>query len=136
MVLPSFVGLQYVSGFFLQPVEQPPIDVLQLIGPEHVGFWIEIPEVSKHEPDGVSDLSIGINELIEYLLGDANINGIIGRHGPEPDDICSVLLYYLLRCNGISQGLAHLFALTIDCKAVGENCPVRRVASGSHGRKE
>src|SRR6476646_11172004 len=82
---------------------------------------VKIIEVTEHEPAGVPNLSVNLDELIENLLGNSNIIAIILRGDPQTQDFCPGLFDYILRRNNVSGRLRHLLALPIEHKAVGQD---------------
>src|SRR6476646_1427992 len=82
---------------------------------------VKIIEVTEHEPAGVPNLSVHLDELIENLLGNSNIIAIILRRDPQAQNFGPRLLDHVLRRDNVPGRLRHLLALPIENKTVGQD---------------
>ena len=57
---------------------------------------IEIIQIAQKKPARVPDLAVGVNEMIENLLRDAEVFPIVLGGHPEPQDLGTGLFDHLL----------------------------------------
>ena len=108
-----------------------------------IGGGVEIADVAHQEPEGTSELAVGIGGLLQDVVPDEDVGGVVrGRH-PQPQGIGTergIRLLVLatlddqLGVDDVTQGLGHLVTLLVEDKAVREylliRSPTRRGDAG------
>ena len=93
---------------------------------------VAVAQIAQNESCGIPDLLVGIGELSQNCLRDADIRMVIRRSDPQAKDICAILLDDLIRHDAVAQRLGHLASLTVNDPAVGADCLVRCAALVNH----
>src|SRR5712692_3352 len=75
--LEILVGLLAAAEERLRPVKYPAVQLVELFGGERVFLGVEIVEVADQKPRRVAQLAIGLDEAIQYLVGDPDVFAII-----------------------------------------------------------
>ena len=114
----------------------PLVQFGQLVGGNPVGVGVEAVEVAENKPGGVADLAVGVGQLLEDLLGAADIGVVVGRGDPQPEDVGAVLFDDLFRGDRVAGGFVHRLALAVDDPAVGADRLIGgRQAAGDGGQE-
>ena len=90
---------------------------------------VKIIEVTEHEPAGIPNLSIGLDEMVQNFRRNPKIITIILRRNPQTQDFCARLFDHVLRRDDVPRRLGHLLAGPIEHKAVGQYSLVWRTTS-------
>ena len=99
----------------------------QQIGIGHGVFCgVKIAHVGQQETQGVANAAIGIDHTRQNFVIDVEVARVIGRGHPQAHNFCAHLVGNFLRRHHIAQALAHLAALTVGGKAMGQQTFVRR----------
>ena len=114
----------------LELEQSPTIQFRQLLIRNTIASRVKIVEITQQKPAGIPNLSIGLDEMIQDLLGDPKIITIILRCHPQTQDFCARLFDHVLRRDDVAGRLRHLLALPIEHKAMGQNRLVGRAMIG------
>ena len=105
-----------------------------------VGIGIKAAEVTQHIPGSVPDLQVSLRQLLQDVLGDTHVLGVVRRGNPQAKHICAVVLDDLIGRNSIAQGLVHRAAFAVNSPAMGDDLLIGSHAlggdGGQHGRLE
>ena len=81
---------------------------------------IKVRQIRQQKTQRVTDTAIRFDNALENLLGDRQLARIIRARHPQPQDVGAEFIHDLLRRHDIALGLAHLLALAVNDKAVGQ----------------
>ena len=132
----AVVGVHHLFNHPAETTEDPAIHLKHLVPRESVFCRIKIVEVAQKEPYGVSHLAVRVHQPLKNVLRYPNIVAIVLCSHPQPQNVCPVLLDYLLRRDDVTQAFGHLLAFAIHHEAVGEHLTVwSSVVGGNRGDK-
>ena len=86
-------------------------------------------EIAEHEAERVPELAVGFDIGLDDVLADAQILGVVGAHGPDPQDLCAGLADHILRRHHIAERLRHFAPVLVHYEAVGDHGVIRRAAA-------
>ena len=79
------------------------IHFLKLAVRYSVLIGIKIAYAAENKSRRISYLAVYLAELLQYILGNADIGMIIRRCDPQPQYICAVLADYIVRIYGVAK---------------------------------
>ena len=97
---------------------------------------VEAVEVAEAVARGIAELQVVLAELLEYLLGAAHIDMVVGGACPEADHIRAELLDDIGGIDAVAEGLVHRLALAVNSPAVGQALFVRGALAQRADRDE
>ena len=118
----KFIGVVSPARFFDDSVETMQrilIDFQHFVVRDAVLFRIKVVQVSEHETTCVSNATVGITELPQYIFRNANIVPVIGCRHPETQYFRTIFIDYFLGCNDISNRFGHFAAIGIHHESMG-----------------
>ena len=106
---------------------------------------VEVVQVAQQKSRRIANLAVHIRHLLEDVAPQRHIGGIVHRRHPQAQHVGPVgrillLVFAAVDHNGwihhVADRLAHLTALLVEGKAVGEHCFVRGVAIHRHAGQQ
>ena len=82
---------------------------------------VEALQVAQAVPGGIPELQVVLAQLLENLLGAADVGVVIRSPRPQPDDVRAVLLDQLIGVHAVAQRLVHGPSLAVHGPAVGQD---------------
>ena len=104
------------------------VDVQPLLDRHAVLLDIEVGGVGEQEAQGVAHAAIDLDDAIENFLGDGQLARVVGAGDPQTQNFGAEFVGDFLRHDDVADRLAHLVALAVHRKAVGQQRVVGRVA--------
>ena len=88
----------------------------------------EVMQGAEHPADGVAELPIGLDRVLQDFRADALVVGVVAGCDPQAQDIGAAFLDHGLRLDGVAKRLRHLAAVFGLGEAVGQHDVIGRAA--------
>ena len=89
---------------------------------------VEVADVGHQETQGVADAAVSVDYAGQDFVVDVQVTRVIGCSHPQAHNFCAHFVSDFLGGDGVAQALAHLAALTVSRKAMGQKALVGRAA--------
>ena len=126
------VSLAHLALQEFELVQGPAVQLLQVIVGHAFLVRVEITEVTQEKTDGVTDLTVGVGELAQDVVGNLDVVAIVLRGHPKAQDLGPVLFDDLLGRDDVADALGHLLALAVHDETVGQDALEGRRPPGAH----
>ncbi len=134
--LQALVGLRHPLRHLGQPVQRPAVD-FEKPGVVHgVHRGVEVVEVAEQKTPGVADAAVGVGVPPEYLVPQADVAPVVGRRGPQAQDVGPVLPDDGLGQDGVAEALVHRAPLRVQHPAVRQHPAVGRLTLQGHAGQQ
>ena len=129
----EFVHLVVLQNAALQlggVAEGVAVHLEQLLGFHGLGGVVKIADVGQHKAQSVADAAVGVDYARQDFVVNRQVARVVGTGYPQTDDFRTQLVADRLGRDHVAYRFAHLTALAVDRKAVGEQAFVRCAAIG------
>ena len=86
-------------------------------------------EIAEQIAERIPELAVGFDIGLDDVGTDAQVLGIVGAHGPQPQDLRTRLADHVLRRHHIAERLRHLAPVLVEHEAVRHDRVVRGAAA-------
>src|SRR3989449_6789914 len=121
MELVGLVGARHAAHEPAQPVEDPPVDLVESRRRLAIARRVEVGEVAQEEPERVADPAVRVGEAVEDLAGDPDILGVVLGRYPQAKDLGAVLRQEVVEADDVAEGLRHLSSVAVDEEPVRDD---------------
>ena len=118
--------------YSLEAGEDPAVDFVHLLGGDRIDGRVEVVNVAQEVAERVPDTPIHFHQVVDDVLGDADIVPVIRGGYPEPEDVRPVLLDDLLGAHRVSHGFRHFPSFAVNDEPMCQDGAERRVTPSSH----
>ena len=102
------------------------VDLQQIVKRHGVFGGVKVADVGEQKLQRVANASVGVYHAGQDFVVDIQVARVVGAGHPQAHDFGAHFVAHLLRRDGVAQALAHLAALAVSGKAVGQQAFVGR----------